>query len=213
MALFNGEQRTHDTVMDVTVERLARVYAKAFIGATGEQSDAGNYVVELKSIVDEVLNRFPKFEQVLQSSLVSPEQKEELLDRIFGKAGSPLVVNFLKVLTRHGRLSLLRAVARQAEKLQKERSGLTDVDVRVAKELDDDIKNVIQTRVHNALGTKPILNISVDPSLIAGIVVRVGDRIFDGSLKTRLEQARHAMIARATEQIETRPERFLAATK
>jgi F-type H+-transporting ATPase subunit delta len=212
MALTNGEQRLHETVMDVTVEQLARVYAKAFIGAAGKPADAGAYVEELQSVVDEALDRFPKFEQVLQSSLVSSEQKEDLLGRIFGKTGSPVVVNFLKVLSRHGRLVLLRSVARQAEKLQKERSGLTDVDVRVAKELDDDIENEIQTRVRNALGTKPILNISVDPSLIAGIVVRVGDRIFDGSLKTRLEQARHGMIARATEQIETNPDRFLSAS-
>jgi F-type H+-transporting ATPase subunit delta len=212
MASTNGEQRLHETVMDVTVEQLARVYAQAFIGAAGKPAESGAYVEELQSVVDGALDRFPQFEQVLQSSLVSSEQKEELLDRVFGKSGSPLVVNFLKVLSRRGRLVLLRSIARQAEKLQKERSGLTDVDVRVAKELDDDIKNEIQTRVHNALGTKPILNISVDPSLIAGIVVRVGDRIFDGSLKTRLEQARHGMIARATEQIETAPDRFLSAS-
>jgi hypothetical protein len=52
----------------------------------------------------------------------------------------------------------------------------------------------------------------VDPSLIAGIVVRVGDRVYDGSVYTQLEHARQSMIDRATEQIETAPDRFLSAS-
>jgi F-type H+-transporting ATPase subunit delta len=55
------------------------------------------------------------------------------------------------------------------------------------------------------------MHVTVDPSLVGGIVVRVGDRLFDGSLRTQLEHVRHAMIDRATEQIETQPEKFFAA--
>ena len=54
-----------------------------------------------------------------------------------------------------------------------------------------------------------MLHVTVDPSLIAGIVVRVGDRVYDGSVRTQFEHARAAMIDRATEQIETQPERFM----
>ena len=56
-----------------------------------------------------------------------------------------------------------------------------------------------------------MLHVTVDPSLIAGIVVRVGDRVYDGSVRTQLEHVRRAMIDRATEQIETQPERFMVA--
>jgi F-type H+-transporting ATPase subunit delta len=202
----------HENVMDVTVEQLARVYAKAFMGVAAKTSSSEALVEELKSIVADVLDRFPKLEEVFKSSLISPEEKEALLDRVFSKGASVHVTNFLKVLARHGRLEVLRSISRQAEKLFTEQSGVADVDVRVAAKLDDDIRKVIETRVEKAIGKKPRCNVTVDPNLIAGIVVRVGDRVFDGSLKTHLENARRAMIDRATDQLETRPDRFFSAS-
>jgi F-type H+-transporting ATPase subunit delta len=201
----------HENVMDVTVEQVARVYAKAFMGVATKSSKPEALVQELSSIVADVLDRFPKLEEVLKSSLVSAEQNEALLDRIFGKAASTQVTNFLKVLARHDRLELLRPLSRQVEKLFTEQSGVADVDIRVATKLDEDIRKTIEARVEKAIGMKPRCNVIVDPNLIAGIVVRVGDRVFDGSLYTHLENARRAMIDRATDQIETRPDSFVSA--
>src|SRR5262245_5541969 len=201
----------HETVMDVTVEQVARVYAKAFMGFAAKAPKPESLVEELKSIVVDVLDRFPKLEEVLKSSLVSPEQKEALLDRLFSKAASIQVINFLKVLARHGRLELLRPLSRQVDKLFTEMSGIADVDIRVATKLDDDIRKTIEARVEKAIGMKPRCNVTVDPDLIAGIVVRVGDRVFDGSMLTHLENARRAMIDRATDQIETRSDSFVSA--
>jgi F0F1-type ATP synthase delta subunit len=61
------------------------------------------------------------------------------------------------------------------------------------------------------LGKTPVFSVKIDPNLIAGIVVRAGDRIFDGSLYTQLENARRAMVERAIDQIETRSDSFLSA--
>ena len=91
-------------------------------------------------------------------------------------------------------------------------SGVADVDIRIAAHMDDDIRKVIEARVEKAIGMKPRCHVTVDPNLIAGIIVRVGDRVFDGSLKTHLENARRAMIDRATDQLETRPDRFFSAS-
>ena len=202
----------HETVMDVTVEQLARIYARAFMDAAAKSGNADDLVQELKSLLAEVINRFPKLEQVLKSSLVSAEQKEELLGRLFGNTASLLVLNFLKVLARHGRLEVLRPIVREAEKLHTERSGLADIQVRSAAKLDDSLLKDLQTRLQKMLGKQPNLDVMIDPSLIAGIVVRVGDRVYDGSVYTQLEHARQSMIDRATEQIETAPDKFLSAS-
>ncbi len=188
------------------------MYAKAFMGVAAKTSNTEALIEELKSIVADVLDHFPKLEEVLKSSLVSPEQKEALLDRVFSKGASIQETNFLKVLSRHGRLELIRPIARQAEKLFTEQSGIADVDIRIARKMDDDIRKVIEARVEKAIGMKPRCHVTVDPNLIAGIVVRVGDRVFDGSLQTHLENARRAMIDRATDQIETRPDSFVSAS-
>ena len=205
------EKPKHDTVLDVTAEQIARVYARAFMGAAAKSPDTVGLVEQVGSLVG-VLDRSPRIEEVFRSALVAQEDKERLLDRVFKDRASADVLNFLKVLARHGRLDLIRPIARLVEKLDRQRRGLTDVEVRVARELADDIRTDIHDRLRRVLGTEPVLRVAVDPSLIAGIWVRVGDRVYDGSVRTRLEQARRAMIDRATEMIETNPERFVKAT-
>ena len=201
----------HETVMDVTEEQVACVYAQAFLGVISKAPNAVALVDELVSVVNDVLNRFPKLEQTLKSSLVVQEQKEQLLGRIFSGSASTEVLNFLKVLSRHGRLGLLRQVSRLATKLHAKQRGMTDVEIRVASPLDDTLRGEIQSHLRKVLGTEPVLDVKIDPSLIAGIVIRVGDRVYDGSVHNQLERIRAAMIERATEQIETRPERFMSA--
>jgi F-type H+-transporting ATPase subunit delta len=211
MASADGSNIKHETVMDVTEEQVARVYAQAFLGVISKSANAVALVDELASVVNDVLNRFPKLEQTLKSSLVAQEQKEQLLGRIFSGSASTEVLNFLKVLSRHGRLGLVRQVSRLATKLHATQRGMTDVEIRVASPLDDTMRGEIQSQLRKVLGTEPVLSIKVDPSLIAGIVVRVGDRMYDGSVHNQLERTRAAMIERATEQIETRPDRFMSA--
>jgi F-type H+-transporting ATPase subunit delta len=201
----------HETVMDVTEEQVARAYAKAFLGAIAGSANADGLVEELISVVRDVLDRFPKLEQTLNSSLVSQEQKEQMLDRIFGGKASKEVLNFLKVLSRHGRLNLVRQTSRLAKKLHAESRGMTDVEVRTAATLDETMLGEIQNQLRKVLGTEPVLSVKVDSSLIAGIVIRVGDRVYDGSVHTQLERTRTRIIEKATEQIDIQPERFMVA--
>ena len=204
------EKPKHETVLDVTAEQIARVYAQAFTGVAATSPNTAGLVEQVASLVG-VLDRSPRLEELFRSALISHEQKEQMLDRVFGRLASPAVLNFLKVLSAHGRLGLLRPIAHLVVKLDAQRRGLTDVEVRVARELADDIRNEIHDRIRRALNTEPVLHVSVDPDLIAGIWVRVGDRVYDGSVRTHLEHARRAMIDRATEIIETHPERFMNA--
>jgi F-type H+-transporting ATPase subunit delta len=206
---IDRETPQHETVMDVTAEQIARVYAKAFLAVAAKSPKFDHLVGEVDSIVADVLDRMPRLEELFKSALVSSEEKEQILGRVFGKRASIEVVNFLKVLSRHGRLELLRPIARILKNLHAERRGLTQVEVRVAAPLDDALRTEIYERLKRALGTEPVLQESIDPSLIAGVWVRVGDRVFDGSIRTQLENTRRNMIELAIEKIETSPEKFM----
>jgi F-type H+-transporting ATPase subunit delta len=201
----------HDTVMDVTAERISRVYATAFMEVAAKTGDAAPLVEEVDSLVTEVLDRFPRLEDTLRSALVQPEEKEQMLDRLFGNRASKEVVNFLKVLSRHGRLELLRPIARTLRQLQAERSGQKDVELRVAIPLDDAVLREVENTLRKTLGAEPVIRVVVDPTLLAGMIIRVGDRVYDSSVNTQLEHARRQMIDRAVEKIETQPERFVFA--
>jgi F-type H+-transporting ATPase subunit delta len=206
----NGDSLKHETVMDVTQEQIARVYAQAFLGAAAKSGKSGSLVDELVSVVTDVLDPHPQLEQMLQSSLISHEDKSALLDRVLARRASAEVLNFLKVLSKHGRLGLLRSTAREAKKLHAKAAGLADVEVRVATPLDGSLRSSIENQLRVMLQSEPVLSVVVDPALIAGIVIRVGDRVYDGSVATQLERTRQAMIERATENIDTHPEQFVS---
>jgi F-type H+-transporting ATPase subunit delta len=199
----------HETVMDITVEQIARVYAQAFMAVAEKSPDLAGLVEEIASLVSDVLDNFPNLEEVFRSALVAHERKEAIIDEVLGGRASTEVLNFLKVLARHGRLGILRPVARHVEELYTEKQGLSDVEVRVATELDEALRKQIENQLRQALGIEPVLNVTVDPSLIAGVVVRVGDRVYDGSLSTQFDLACKGMIERARDRIETRPQTFL----
>jgi F-type H+-transporting ATPase subunit delta len=103
---------------------------------------------------------------------------------------------------------LLRPIARQLQKLYMVELGLVDVEIRVASPLDPQIQQQIHDRLRERLGAEPVMNVSIDPSILAGIVIRAGDRVFDGSLATRFNQLRKTLVERVVERIETQPERF-----
>jgi F-type H+-transporting ATPase subunit delta len=199
----------HETVLDVTVEQVARVYAQAFLAAANKAGRAAELVEELESPVHDVLDQFPRLEETLGSALVSHEEREGIIDRILGSQASPLMVNFLKVLSAHGRLYAVRSVARLVHQLYNKESGRVEVELRVAYPLDGALEDEVTAALRSALSAEPELHVRVDPALIAGFIVRVGDTVFDGSVRTRFERARRAMVERAIERIETRPESFL----
>jgi F-type H+-transporting ATPase subunit delta len=211
MAHDASEKRKHDTVMDVTEERIARVYAQAFLAVASKSAQATELVDEVESLVVDVLEKFPRLNEVLRSEFIAGEVKQDLVDRLFGGRASVEVVNFLKVLAAHGRLGLLRSIARTLKKLYAQQRGLTDVEVRVAREVDDKLLQEIRVQLRKMLGSEPVVRAIVDPSLIAGMIVKVGDRVYDSSLETQLNLARRSMIERATDMIQARPDLFVEA--
>jgi len=209
MALSDREPVKHETVMDITEEQVARVYAKAFLATANRLPDAASLVDEIQSLADDVVARFPALDRVFRSSLISIEEKEQLLDKVFSSRASTTVLNFLKVLARHGRLQLVRPIARSVKQLYTKQLGLIDVEIRVASPLDEGIKQQIFERLKTSLGGEPVLQIRIDPSIVAGIVIRAGDRVFDGSLATRINLLRKTIIEATIGRIESQPEEFM----
>ena len=102
---------------DVGVEHIADVYAKALLDAAERAGQTAAVIEEFDAVMADVIDRFPKLEAVLDSILVSPEEKAALIDKMLGGRVSPVLVNFLKVVARHGRLDCLRAIHCQTHAL------------------------------------------------------------------------------------------------
>ena len=121
---------------DVGREKVGEIYARALLGAAENAGQTAAVLEELDAIVSEVFAQFPKLETVLGSLLVSHEEKAVVLDRVFADRISRLLLNFLKVVSRHGRLDCLRAIRHQARKLYEEMQGNVRVRMTTATAVD-----------------------------------------------------------------------------
>jgi F-type H+-transporting ATPase subunit delta len=201
----------HATVLDPVEQQLGKVYAEALLGAAQKAGNAEAVLAELNSLVRDVLQKLPQFDAVLQLPKVSHEEKARLLDNAFQGKMSVVLLNFLKVLTRRGRFSALRAIERAAQKLHHERTGRTEVQVRTAEPLSPDMYARVMDRLRQSLGREPVLHVEVDPDLIGGVVIRIGDTVYDGSVAHQLVRLRDETAAKIAREIRQSSARFALA--
>ena len=187
--------KRHDTVLEATgaTARLARVYAEALMAAAGDQADAiGD---DLDALVADVFEKHPDAERFLASGAVNRKTKSAVLQAAFGEGVSDVLRNFLGVLNQNNRLGLLRAIAAAYRKLRDEAAGRVRVRVTSAVPLTDDQLSKLKTTLTGRLDAEPVLDARTDPDLLGGLVVQVGDRVYDSSVRTRLDSLRTHLMA------------------
>ena len=134
------------------------------------------------------------FRRLLASPLFNAEDKGRGLVAIAKAGGAdPLTVKFLGLLSANARASALPAVAKSFAAMAAARRGAVAAEVVSAAPLSDAQSKGVASALRQALGKDPELTIRVDPALLGGIRVRVGSRLYDASLKTRLDQMKTAL--------------------
>ena len=177
-------------------EQIGTVYAKALVAAAEKAGQSDQVVEELEEIVTEVFGKLPQVAAALISPRLAHEEKLLMLDKAFGGKVSATTLNFLKVLSRHGRMGSIRATARSARKLLNQSRNRVEVEVRTAAPLSNPLRTAISTKLAGMLGREVVLNAKVDPELLGGVVVKVGDTLYDGSLSSKLLGMRSQAIER-----------------
>ena len=118
---------------------------------------------ELAEIESDVLARFPGFAQVLASDRVPAAEKDRILTDVFEGRASSLVLRFLRVLNRHGRLGLLGPIIREARAIWDRRNRRIPVSVRSAVPLDESQMQALRDRLQGLVAGTPILTATIDP--------------------------------------------------
>ena len=189
-------------------EHLGHEYGKALLGAAEKSGAVDRVLEELESLVDDVLNKLPLMDATLSSPRVDLNEKLQLIDTAFKGKMSPVLLNFLKVLVEHGRFGSIRAIRRAARKVYNELRGRMEVTVRTATPLSNPLRQTIIDRLKAQLGKEVDLKTQVDPDLLGGIVLKIGDTLYDGSLKNRLERTRGVALEATMASIRKATERF-----
>jgi F-type H+-transporting ATPase subunit delta len=198
--------------VDVGAYHLGMVYAKALLGAAEKAGNTDEVLAELDALVDDVLRRHPQIDAALGTAMINNDDKAAIVDRAFAGRVTTVFLNFLKVVAGHGRGGCLRAIRKAARDLLDQERGRVRIRLTTAAPLDAELARRIESQLRAALEGEPVLARFVDPDLIGGIVFRVGDTVYDGSVASRLEHVRQQMIHRSVNEIQRRRDRFSSTT-
>ena len=176
------------------MEEIAAVYARSLFEVAQEQDKLDPIRDQLGEFAD-ALNDTRELQVFFFSPYFSTAEKVDGLDRAVSDA-DPMVVNFLKLLIENHRMPVIFRVRREFDQLWQEENKLLPVQVTSAVELDTATVSQIGDRIAEQTGRKVDLSATVDPDVLGGLVVRVGNSILDASIRNRLEQLRK-QVARA----------------
>jgi F-type H+-transporting ATPase subunit delta len=190
------DNSTHDTVLDAgsIKSRLAKVYAEGLLAAARQKNSVEETGEDLSRFVSEVLNNAPDIQKFLSSPVVGKKAKIAALEAALPGRVSDLLRGLLTVLARNSRLGLLRGVEAAYRRLLDDRAGIVVVKVTSAVDLSHQQQEALTNTLSKKLKQKPVLAIRVDPDLLGGLVVQVGDRVFDTSVRTRLQTLRSRLL-------------------
>jgi F-type H+-transporting ATPase subunit delta len=176
------------------MEEIATVYARSLFEVAQEKGNLDEVREQLGEFAD-ALDGDQQMQVFFFSPYFSTQEKEEGLDKVVTDA-DPIFLNFLKLLIEKHRMPAVFRVRHIVDQLWRQENQLLPVEITSAIELDKQTVEQIGDRIGEQTDQKIELSARVEPDILGGIVVRVGNSIIDASIRTRLEQLRK-QVARA----------------
>lgn len=197
--------------MAMHIDAVARVYARSLFEEAqnaGGAEKLAEVAGELETIC-EIGRGDRRFREFLASPIIGTEDRGRSLRQIFANRVTDLTLRFLLLLNRKHRLGHLESINAALDQLVQSSLGRIEVDVITAAPLGDQQRQFIAERIRAALGQEPVLHASTDPTMIGGIRLRVGDRLIDGSIATRLGRLRTGLLTGGDAAVRARAARII----
>jgi F-type H+-transporting ATPase subunit delta len=180
----------------MSTETIARRYATALADVvihTGETETVRRELKQWQATFEDT----PDLSTVFENPAITHSDKEKVLNKLIDKVKpSNTTANFLKVLSENGRLSLLGAVNDRFAAVYDERSGVISAAITSARDLPEAERAAFKSNLEKLTGKKVSIEFKIDDDIIGGVVTRIGSTVYDGSVRTRLENLKEQMIGR-----------------
>ena len=174
-------------------ETIARRYSTALADVVLKTGETETVRAELK-IWEQMIAGSPELEDALSNPSIAASKKEAVLEGLIAKTNpSKATSNFLRVLLRNGRLTELAAINERFEAVLDERGGIVSGEVISAHELAEAERRELIASLEKLTGKRVKLNFAIDKNIIGGVVTRVGSTVYDGSVRTKLENLREQL--------------------
>lgn len=178
-----------------TRDSAARRYAEAAFQVAERDGTVETWRRELADAA--VIVGQPAIGHTLANPSIALETRAAAVETTFGQVAGRPVLNLIQLMLRRGRIEDLPHVATEFRRLDNARQGITIATATAAASLSADEVAALTKRLEDLTGGRIELDVKVDPSLLGGLVVQVGDRLIDGSVRGRLERLRNQLVSGA----------------
>ena len=168
-----------------TTQSAAKIYADSLLDLA-TQSGETDAIASALADLDTLWREQPAFADMMRSAAVDVDSRRAILKKVFAGRISPLILNLMLVLNDHRRSMILPAVIRSYRKGLDEQRGRREASVVTASPLDDAQRARLREQIQRLVGREAVLLERVDPAILGGMVVQVGDRVYDTSVRSRL---------------------------
>jgi F-type H+-transporting ATPase subunit delta len=172
---------------------IAKNYAETLLELARRAGDLRAWG-EMIDAVAHAMESDRRLRMFLESPRVSAQRKNEILKSAYGDQLPRNFVRFLQALVNHRRQLLIPAIAREYNDLVDQVEGRVHASVIVAREADDNDRALVTKHLSRTLGKEVVPHFHVNPGILGGVIVRVGDTVLDGSVRRRLAALRSKMI-------------------
>ena len=173
-------------------ETIARNYAEALFELAVRTGQPDRYA-DLIDAVAAAVETIPKVKAVLMSPRVPKAEKARFLGEALKQTPREFVL-WLQAVVKRGRQQILREIAIQYQALLDQKLNRVRASVTLARKPDDKLKTLIQEKLSRQLDKEVIAAYLIDPEIMGGTIIRVGDRVLDGSVRRRMTKLRRQLI-------------------
>jgi F-type H+-transporting ATPase subunit delta len=177
----------------VAADDAVRGYAQALLAIAETEGVLDRVQNELYAFAKSV-ERQPDLREALTDVALPDERKRAVIEELLGSRAHPLTTTLVGFLVDAGQARHIGAIAEELAREAARRSERTLAEVRTAVPLSEAKQQLLADALTRATGDPVELKVVVDPSVIGGVVARVGDQVFDGSVASRLEEAKQHLM-------------------
>jgi len=172
---------------------IADRYALAFMDLAQRQDMFDKFDADL-ALVKETVDANKDLKDFLEHPLIQASDKKDVIDKIFREHVSVYTLNLIKLLIDKNRLHILALLADHYKALLNKKRNISTAQIITAIEIDEETKNRVKEKLQKVFSMTIEVETQIDKEIIAGMIVKVGDKIIDGSIKTKFENMKKQVI-------------------
>jgi len=171
---------------------VSRAYSEALFEVALEENKVDLFLDEI-SFVTETFKLHPEFFEFFKTPLVRVDEKKKVIEGIFSDKLSKEMNNFLKIVIDKRRGHFIKQIESEYKKIVNEHKGIIDAVAITSIPLSEEDKTVLQNKLSELTGKVVKLSNDIDESVIGGVLVKIGGKVIDGTIKGRLEEMKESL--------------------